>query len=530
MGAVRASLCAVSILMIGALVPLAQAQSQRQNPYRALVALTGIEKAMRPTHSRAELENVPTVRIRGRVFSSGNIDVRLTQRRNKTWRSVITTNGVDVEDPIQPTLLRGAVVLGGGLRMRGRRVMPTGAYVVGSTLKVSFAGRAKGSRQSRQRIYTITMRLDGTIVIQAKVTSIPRSAMRKAGCANAAPPASAASASGGRGDIVKPLAAESGVRTMETARVVTLSTDADQEWYKRYGESSNAVIAGLVNLGEAIYARQLGIRFRIVKQHAYAGKSPYVSTDAMKLLSSFTFNEANANNLSDEPLNFSSVVDIKHLFSGKNIDGSVIGIAYIGVVCSSPILTYGVTSHYNDAADFAIFAHEVGHNFGANHDESDEKSLMYPSISVPPADSFSNASLNEINRHLYGNSSCISVEEVAPRPDITPAYPTPQPPEAPDLNYAIIKIKRARVGDRHRPVVRISGTIVSPAGVPIPKVKMKLLAAGQEVGVAPSNAKGEFSFFLRLNLPEDREIYLYSETVGGESFSNFIWLGSTKPM
>jgi hypothetical protein len=48
--------------------------------------------------------------------------------------------------------------------------------------------------------------------------------------------------------------------------------------------------------------------------------------------------------------------------------------------------------------------------------------------------------------------------------------------------------------------------------------------------VAPSNAKGEFSFFLRLNLPEDREIYLYSETVGGESFSNFIWLGSTKPM
>lgn len=428
-----------------------------------------------------------------------------------------------------PVLLQGRISLGGGLRTRGRRVMPAAAYVVGDTLKVSFPGRAKGSRASRQRVYTITMKLDGSIVIDSKVSSVPRSALRKKGCATAVSSTASAFAEAGAGAVVQPLGEEGSGGNTESARVVTISTDADPEWYSLYGAASNSQIAGLLYTAEGIYARQLGIRFRLVKQHTYADTSPYNSTDPLRLLKSFVANPANPTNLSDSANSFSQDVDLKHLFSGKDIDGSVIGIAYIGVVCSSPALAYGITSHYADAADYAILAHEVGHNFGANHDSNNRGSLMYPSISVPAATAFSEDSLSEVNAHIGRYGSCLSVEQVTPRPDVTPGFPTPPPNNVPDLSSATIKITKGRVGKPRSPVVRIRGSVVSAAGVPIPGVPIRLFAAGEAVGDVVTEANGEFRFFVRLVLPKDRQIYLWAETLDGYTFSNFIWLGTTQP-
>jgi len=525
----RASRYAVVVLTCFLCSSALYAQAERVNPYRSQVTTSGIEAAMRKPRTSAELERIPTVRLKTRIYTEGNLDVRLSHRRNKTWTSVISKNGAQKEDLITPLLLRGKIAVNGGLRMRGQHIMPAAAYAVGNTVKLSFAGKARGSRKSRQRLYTITMKLDGSLVISAKITSIPRSAVRRGACA--APTLSVGAAAHGPkiGPVVQPLEVAPRETGNDTAQVVTISTDADPEWYARYGDSSNAVIAGLVNAGEAIYARQLGIRFRIVKQHTYAQSSPYNDTDAIKLLSSFMSNTSNSTNLSDEPRNFNNLVDLKHLFTGKNFDGSVIGIAYIGVVCASPTLAYGATSHYVDAADFAIFAHEVGHNFGAYHDTENRGSLMYPSISVPAADSFSDASLGEVRDHIAQYGSCLSVEEVAPRPDITPGYPTPTTPQTPDLSSSVIRISRRRVGDPRNPVVRLSGTIVSPAGVALPGVPVRLLAAGEAVGEATSDSTGAFQFFVRLDFPENRQLYFYAETTSGEAYSNFLWLGRTKP-
>jgi len=505
------------------------ANAERPRPYRTLLSLSGIEHALRTPRSRAELDSIPSVRVKGRVYGSGGIDMRFSHRRNKTWRSVITRNGREEEDSTNPVLLRGTVSLGGGLRRYGKRVVPTAAYMSGDTLNISFVGRPKGARKSRQRVYTIRMKVDGTIIVQASVSSIPRSAVRRGGCASAVGGGVAVAQGVADVPMVKPVEVAPDSGATETARVVTLSTDADPEWYARYGDASNTVIAGLINAGEAIYARQLGIRFRIVKQHVYADTSPYTSTEPVRLLNSFALNESNPSNLSDNPRSFSQEVDLKHLFTGKDMDGPVIGIAYIGVLCASPTLSYGVTSHYVDAADFAIFAHELGHNFGAGHDTENQGTLMYPSISVPPSDSFSADSLKEVNEHLYDNGACLSVEQVVPRPDITPGFPTPTPPGGPDLNTAIIRIKKARVGSSASPVVRLSGRVVSAETAPLPNVTIRLFAAGEVVGDATTDEKGEFKFFLRLELPKDRQIYLWVETLQGEVYSNFVWLGSTQP-
>jgi hypothetical protein len=123
------------------------------------------------------------------------------------------------------------------------------------------------------------------------------------------------------------------------------------------------------------------------------------------LLTAFTRNVENVANLGSNPATFHQDVDLKHLFTGKDIDGSVIGIAYIGVLCAVPSLSFGVTQSYVEAANAGIFAHEIGHNFGSTHDSSTRDGLMYPSISIPPAQRFSDVSLGEITSHLskYGS-------------------------------------------------------------------------------------------------------------------------------
>jgi hypothetical protein len=328
--------------------------------------------------------------------------------------------------------------------------------------------------------------------------------------------------------VVPPVSANEELGSTVLSRVVTISTDADPEWYRKYGEQSNAVIASIINTAEALYNRQLGIRFRIVKQHVYSDSSPYVSSDAGALLSSFTRNESNPFNLGSGPDNFLSEVDLKHLFTGKDIDGSIIGIAYIGVVCAVPSLSFGITQAYMDAADPGIFAHEIGHNFGAGHDTSARDGLMYPAISIPPADKFSDFSLSEVTNHISKYGACISLEQMAPRPDDTGG--SPFPPIQPPIASASLTIRRDRVGDPSAPIVRLSGSLIAQDGSPLGNVGIRLMASGEPVGTTVTSEQGTFRFFVKMDLPKKTKVYVYVETEGGEVFSNFLWLGRTQPI
>jgi hypothetical protein len=452
--------------------------------------------------------------------------------------------GREFPDQIDPVLLQGKIASGGAWSGNGARIFPVAASIIGDELKVSFPGRAKGSRKTWQRVYTIRMKLNGSIVVRARVSSIPKSAVRKGGCGAAVDSAplseSVVPFSHGEGHgeaslgeanepqevAIPPIGSAEEDPPTSLTRVVTISTDADPEWYQKYGEQSNAVIASLINSTEAIYQRQLGLRFRIVKQHVYTDSSPYTTSDAGMLLSAFTRNVENANNLGQELTTFHGDVDLKHLFTGKDLEGSIIGIAYIGVVCAVPSLSYGITQSYLEGANAGIFAHELGHNFGAAHDSSTREGLMFPSISVPPAQKFSDTSLGEISSHLSKYGSCISLEQMVPRSGEEPGS-IPNFPEQPSLSSAKISLKRNRVGERNDPIVRLSGSLVSQWGTAIPTVGVRLLVGGENIGQAVTASDGSFEFFVRLMLPRGKRVFVYVETEGGEVFSNFLWLGRT---
>ncbi len=510
-------------------------------PFRADLVLEGMnDDKIRSTSSKT-FDVIPTVKVSGKIRNIGNIDAQFTIRRNKNWTAQMAKGGREVIDQVEPLLLRGKVAVGGGTVKSGRRVYATAASVINKELKITFPGRATGSRKSRQRIYTVRVLLDGSIRVSARVSSVPAHAFHRGACGSAvgAPSIAAAVHAHAEDDndyTIMPIPSDEkpvenvDTGTAKSSKVITISTDADPEWYAKYGESSNAVIASIINTAEAIYERQLGIRFRIVRQHVYTDTSPYTTTDSGTLLRLFTGNSENKLNLGAESGDFHDQVDVKHLFTGKDLDGSVIGIAYIGTVCAAPALAYGITQSYIDAAIPGIFAHELGHNFGGFHDVSDRGGLMYPSISVPSATRFSDVSLNEISEHLGRNSGCISNEMMSPRqgppeePTAVPQDPTPNPGPMP----ARITVRRQFVGTAREPVYRLTGRVISDNGTPAGAVKLNLVVQDTTVAKIVSDENGQYSVLVKFSVPRGRQVYSYMETTDGMVASRFMWIGSSR--
>ena len=66
--------------------------------------------------------------------------------------------------------------------------------------------------------------------------------------------------------------------------------------------------------------------------------------------------------------------DVAHLFTGKELDGSVIGIAYLGVICTTN--AYGLDQEFgNFNCRTELIAHELGHNWSAVHCEYNRSTM-----------------------------------------------------------------------------------------------------------------------------------------------------------
>lgn len=272
----------------------------------------------------------------------------------------------------------GANFYQGEIKLRSG-TFPVAASEIHGEMRLTFNGRITGSRKSRQRTITIKSRDSFKTV---RVSSMPRSAHPEKACATESH------------EHDETLHASAVNQDSAKIKIITISTTADVEWVSRFGAQSNAEIASVINTAEALYERQLGIRFQIVSQTLQSNSTPELDPSLiLKIFRSTEPVRANAN----------------YLFTGKDMSGATIGIAYVGAICYAPEYAYGVVQFYNTLTS-SVFAHEMGHNLGAQHDFSNYGSLMYPSISYGTP-YFSSASLGEINTFLSYYSSCMTIEQ-----------------------------------------------------------------------------------------------------------------------
>ena len=148
-------------------------------------------------------------------------------------------------------------------------------------------------------------------------------------------------------------------------QLAEIAFDADFEFFQRNGSSVQATIDDIeriMNRVDTIYVRDVDVTIQltgiVVRSNA---ADPYSTSDAGQLLDQFR-NHWNAN--------FSGIRrDLAHLFTGRNINGGTIGIAYLGVVCSQSV-GYGLSESRftnNLVNRTGLTAHEMGHNFNSNH-------------------------------------------------------------------------------------------------------------------------------------------------------------------
>ena len=190
-------------------------------------------------------------------------------------------------------------------------------------------------------------------------------------------------------------------------KVAEMATEADFEYTSASGGSAaaNNDILSIMNQVQGIFERDIGLTFTITFQHTWdTANDPYTASgDAAAILREFT-NHWNANFAANRG-------DIAHLWTARDLGGSA-GVAWTGVICRSPLNSYGLSAR-ETLAPFrvGIPAHEIGHNFSASHSDGQagcDDTIMNAIQNQSNTLSFCQFSINEITNFVTANSSCLT--------------------------------------------------------------------------------------------------------------------------
>ncbi len=218
--------------------------------------------------------------------------------------------------------------------------------------------------------------------------------------------------------------------------ICEIGIDTDVQYYNLNGSSITQTendIESIINSTDAIYSIDAQIRYEITTIIVRTAEpDPYSSTTSpSSLLNQFDSHWSSSQQGVQR--------DIAHLFTGRDLDGGVIGIAKLSQICSQNN-GYGLSQSRftsNFTSRVALTAHELGHNWSASHCNSvSDCRIMCSGLGgcTGVVTSFAPVSINSINNEK-NSSGCLgpgsppappSISQVSPEannlfgPSITP--------------------------------------------------------------------------------------------------------------
>jgi hypothetical protein len=166
------------------------------------------------------------------------------------------------------------------------------------------------------------------------------------------------------GALLGPIALSTGIRP---GKQLDVGLIADVEYAAREGAATQATLLSMLNIVDGIFIKQVGIRVSAASIKIFdAETDPFTSLDAGQLLDELeSYKDATPE---------TRALGAAHLFTGRDLNdppgtsGQRIGVANLGQLCSARFSTGLSQATFGTATNAVIFAHELGHVFGAPHD------------------------------------------------------------------------------------------------------------------------------------------------------------------
>ncbi len=190
--------------------------------------------------------------------------------------------------------------------------------------------------------------------------------------------------------------------TPASLRVLELAVEVDREFLARFElDQADEVL----ELAGENFARELSISLKLVSLTQEEGFSSR-TTEPVVLLGEFRERWRKDRR--------EVVCDAAHLLTGRQLDGGLGGVAYVGAVCDAR-WSFGLSYAYDSRETTArILAHELAHALGAGHDERDSPYLMAPFLGRDTISKFSAGTRFAVATYVAG-TACLDAWSRPPR-------------------------------------------------------------------------------------------------------------------
>ena len=191
-------------------------------------------------------------------------------------------------------------------------------------------------------------------------------------------------------------------------RELDLALIGDTQLGAQYANTSGEMLARLNNV-DGIFSAQVGVKITSGFVKVLTSNGGMTSTAPVTLLDQF---DAYRNATPE-----AASRGLAHLMTGRELDGSTIGIAYLGTLCASQFAVSLSQTYLDTFYSSLVAAHEVGHNFGSPHDgesgsacvATPQTFLMAPAING--SSTFSSCSLSQMSP-VVSAARCLTVPKV----------------------------------------------------------------------------------------------------------------------